>query len=1011
MRLDFLAYHFRPQDGVAMNDAVDAIHKVLVELWMKEYPNPASTQSLTNPTLAFICMQSVNADGSYMKAHELAGLLAHLTRAIRLSIGVPGPSPARIPHLRHLAGTRVDNVRGLLRWVDDNNLVDLPPDNGGLPTEIDYDALTDDLRCNISGYSPVDLVWRKSPESIMHFSGQLLKHPALGLTLHMTGELASNPTRAWLQVLEQHELLTLAYVQLTCGGPARTSEPIQLLMRNTPTRLRNLYMFGRRVCLVVRSTPSSSLRRHNEVLVVSLDGFISDMLMRNLVFCRRPAEFLASKLFPSIAPQPARLYRDLCFTGFGRSFTSDDLSNAMGAESFPIVGFDLHLALFRTGFQAFSKQLVLQYNDRGDAADVDDVASIDALHAGYAPRVGRQLQGLARNAFDGTPVALIHRDIRDSDRWQSILQLQPGGRCSPYCQAVAADGPAPALDLQGPTHLTGHQHAQLLPNQMTNVTALVQALLQQTDNLRVEIGSIRAQIVPGVPARAPSPVLGSPPTASSAAPPPSTAVHSQDTDMVHEEDAVAEILLDLDGGMSNSSDMQISLDSGDNPRALSFIPTDLRTRPNAGTSMAPASLAGPPSASWRVFPREDGMEFMNTRPYRDPYHVPPSDAIWVARRISRAPNAQWKSDEQYCAIYAMAALERDLCVVRSSTSWAVEHERFENGESHVSGAKKIILVSVDAARLYQWRTTLFRLQNAGSVFLRIMPDIRWVNAPVVLMTSIMPPHAIPFFTQEYRLVAPLVIRGFTDRPEIQYNIVASMGHIDPDDSVDRFFVFVFSRPMGRELARLTDLPFWPGASDDGEQPSTSKLDDLQDNFIEGTPPGLIAYGELGAVIQSRHAHIAILVHPPPNLILAMHLLGQLSRDGRPATAYIMPAPTQPIVAASPAIAMLQGVQAMLDIQYVMPLWHHRRGRCVRRVVLEASDCISLCCYEIADAQLCCFCREFALTLDRDELKSLGAGAYNSREPPPLRPLRIRESMPQLSKDELKERLDQQFGGI
>ena len=144
--------------------------------------------------------------------------------------------------------------------------------------------------------------------------------------------------------------------------------------------------------------------------------------------------------------------------------------------------------------------------------------------------------------------------------------------------------------------------------------------------------------------------------------------------------------------------------------------------------------------------------------YPDQFAIPPNDAAWLLRRLLRNPNAQWNSDEQVAAIIAMVRSDRDLCIivrtgggktliavipsfvedgvtiivvpfrallrdwVRRLKDQSVPFEIFENSKSHLTGTKKIILVSVDVARLAGWRDALLRLQERGVLFLRIVID-------------------------------------------------------------------------------------------------------------------------------------------------------------------------------------------------------------------------------------------------------------------------------------------------
>ncbi|KAL1738222.1 P-loop containing nucleoside triphosphate hydrolase protein [Schizophyllum fasciatum] len=308
-----------------------------------------------------------------------------------------------------------------------------------------------------------------------------------------------------------------------------------------------------------------------------------------------------------------------------------------------------------------------------------------------------------------------------------------------------------------------------------------------------------------------------------------------------------------------------------------------------------------------------------------------------------------------------------------------------------------------------------------------MHEVRFVNVPIILMSATMAPSAIPFFSQEYGLDRPLVIRGLTDRPEIRYDVLPAMDvpaaadllhqlrhqHITNGDPGDRFFAFVFSLQKGRELARLSGLPFYHGESNDIEFPMTARQQvTMYTNWLDGNPPGLVATEALGAGTDHPHARFALILHPPPNLVVLIQLMGRLCRDGRPGFVYIIPSPAMPPPSSSNEVEALQGSLVMNKILYAMPNWPvNRKDRCIRLAILDGNDGVKLACYEIADAQLCRYCQEYAATLTPDEFEWLGSDAYSDNSPPPLRPLIIRDHAPSMSTPELKRRLNEQFGPL
>ncbi|KAL1738310.1 hypothetical protein HDZ31DRAFT_78467, partial [Schizophyllum fasciatum] len=432
----------------------------------------------------------------------------------------------------------------------------------------------------------------------------------------------------------------------------------------------------------------------------------------------------------------------------------------MGAESFPVVQFELKLALFRQGYSAFNQALVPGFQENGEHEDDDnEMETIDALQAGHTPDIARRLYGLAHNAFEGTTMTTTHLNLRNSDRWQIILHLQPGGRGSPYYHALLSNRPATSdPDAQAALPTTINQLAQLFTSQMSSVTSLVQALTQQNKDLIVDVINLRAQISSRIAATTSAsstvtPALVTPPNpeALKAQADPHVAV-TPDLSLAATYDPPASSFSAANVPMRRNSDASMASNSPSSVGKASLQLTNL-ARPLINTS-----LEGHRTRVPRFFPCDESLDFLDVPVYPDQFAIPPDDAVWVLRRLLRNPEAQWKSDEQIAAIATIARLDRDICIVvrtgggkslvaviptffedgitvimvpfrallrdweRRLKEMGVAYELFANSQSQLTGTKNIILVSVDVARLAGWRDALLRLQERGVLFLRIIID-------------------------------------------------------------------------------------------------------------------------------------------------------------------------------------------------------------------------------------------------------------------------------------------------
>ncbi|KAI4517358.1 hypothetical protein K525DRAFT_273687 [Schizophyllum commune Loenen D] len=377
----------------------------------------------------------------------------------------------------------------------------------------------------------------------------------------------------------------------------------------------------------------------------------------------------------------------------------------------------------------------------------------------------------------------------------------------------------------------------------------------------------------------------------------------------------------------------------------------------------------------------------------------------------------------------------------------IEFEHYTGGDSHISGDKRIILLSVDVARFSGWRDTLLRLQERGVLILRIVVDeaqlvltssdfrkslrdmheVRCVNAPVVLFTANCPPDALPFYVDEFGLDNPTLIRGCTDRPEIRYHVTKPMDldqvtayveqlkkqYLPEGETVNRYMVFAFSLVKGRDLSNRLNLPFYRGENEEGEFfISDREQADMYNQWLSGDPPGIVCTTALSAGNDCRSVVFILIYEPFPDAIEIIQMAGRAMRTGLPCLVTIVPAPYLPELSADNDLRILRGYHPIAQILYMMPNWPvSRHDRCIRYVILKYNDGVGKRCFDVADAQLCVYCSEYADCLTRDEIEFLRATAHSKHQPPPLRPLRIAEHAPALTKSELKQSLNERFAPL
>ncbi|KAI3998414.1 hypothetical protein K525DRAFT_245365, partial [Schizophyllum commune Loenen D] len=775
---------------VAQDAEISDLHAVLSLLWLTEWRRAGMANSISDPTLAFLAMYAVKADGTYIDAKAFTTPLAHLTRAIQLCalteihallddhfLLADGSS------LRPTAGAQLEAAEPLLMFVQENNLSTfaalrsythyatalaqstlampsvwwldtqkhtellirghrLSLDHlrtiihnlhcsistlyrsltAGLPTGADYARLRDDLRNTARGYNVFDAVWRDSPSDIRDFATALLEDPTLGLMQPSDGELSSHAISTWLENLAELELLVVVCVQFSCGGPARGTEIVALLVRNISTALRNAYVFGQRICLVRSYSKTTNLQQRDKVRPVSLGSFLGDIFARIHIWLRPVAIFFARHVFPARADAVSELYRDMCFTGMGQPFSSDDLSRAMGLASLPVTQFELKLAKYRHSYIAFNEQLVEGFKADGDPDDDDESDDIDAQQAGHTADIARRIYGLAHDTFVGTTVRTIHLYLRNSDRWQIILNVRPGGSALPYDAVAFVSEDAADASAPRPSPTTINELAQLFQSQFNTMLTRMAMLQDQNAQLQAELVSFRASST--VQQSAASHALTS--TLPSSSQPPSSPGPA-------------------DPQYANDLDNENGSHEGAHPSAAPLlIPTSVqsmqidedRAQPPSGPAPATALeipgsahvLDQPPELRTQQPAVPNNPRSSASEPYTHAEDIPETDAIWVARRLLNDPSAVWKCEEQWAGIAALATLAGDVIVaartaagksliaivptyfeqgvtvilvplrallrdwIRRFKEMRVEFEHYTGGDSHISGDKRIILL-------------------------------------------------------------------------------------------------------------------------------------------------------------------------------------------------------------------------------------------------------------------------------------------------------------------------------
>ncbi|KAL1749633.1 hypothetical protein FB107DRAFT_225164 [Schizophyllum commune] len=508
-----------------------------------------------------------------------------------------------------------------------------------------------------------------------------------------------------------------------------------------------------------------------------------------------------------------------------------------------------------------------------------------------------------------------------------------------------------------------------------------------------------------------------------------------------------------------------------------------RAAPIAGNSGAVPSVQSPKPCETRgrdLFSLPETHKWWYDASYEDLANIPRDDAVWILQKLLDSNHAVWKSREQRLAIILLLRLEGDVAIaLRTSAGksfiaiipsrvekaytiimiplnslmrdWErrlkaarIGFERFRSAQIELTGQHNIILVSVDVARNRPWKAALLKLVERGATIARIIVDevqlvltssnfrpalenmheIRTVPAPLILFSHNLSPQTMPFYTDQFGLFNPLVVRGLCHRPEVRYEIGATWtdvaSNVDEINKLvakhvrvgtrDRYMVYVNFKEDGKLLADRLRLPLYHSAKDTGTFCMMEERQiEIYNSWVMGEVQGIVTTSALSAGNDYSHVTLVVHVGTPRCSTDFEQESGRLSRDGREGTSVILPSKSMPPDKTSKEMKLLRGYYIIEFIVYEMAaLAVDDVARCIRRCLLEFTSGIALSCWQIHDAALCQFCEQYLKTLSRDEREGLLCTAYVEEEYPALQPLIPRHHMPEAQASQAMREKQERF---
>ncbi|KAI5822682.1 hypothetical protein K523DRAFT_334842, partial [Schizophyllum commune Tattone D] len=546
-------------------------HRVFYHLWLCEWPRQVNQAYTSDPTMMYIAMAALNRDGSFMQAKDLTEVLAQFTYDIQLVVLRQMHYDIRhhsqtvhtqlwalrpllkyvhedevttfgsIRAMQHYASALAFSWRGMpsVMWKDPGRYEEMVFEGKPLPlhklrelchslqasaieifeelsakgqTDIPYDQLEDNLKNLTTGYTVVD--YRNSEimrERFAAFSEHLLSCDKWNLRRNVDGRevLHSRNCDQWLARLAELEERLLVLTLLASGAPPRGTEATALLLRNTPYRQRNLYLFGRQLAFVRMYNKTTHTHAHDKVIPNGFDAVTKDIAARTWFYFRPHAECFSQEVFGEEGKEIAQLYRTMMFMDYGKMFSSHALTRKMSGLTTSVLGWPMTIRKWRQIYPAIRRKHPSTSLGKPDGDDVDDVEErieeddpIDTRQAGHSMAIAKRLYGITADVVTGLDPDSIFVYLANSDEVQHLLRLVPGSHALPYYEATADQYPAVVRASRNQPHQS-ETSAQPTAGESSNgdtltvgaATTLVESLWSKiSDRLdRIEATEIRLQ--------------------------------------------------------------------------------------------------------------------------------------------------------------------------------------------------------------------------------------------------------------------------------------------------------------------------------------------------------------------------------------------------------------------------------------------------------------------------------------------------------------------------------------
>ncbi|KAF8814338.1 hypothetical protein BYT27DRAFT_7250136 [Phlegmacium glaucopus] len=312
----------------------------------------------------------------------------------------------------------------------------------GLPLQVNYSQITDDMGNSSVGYSFVSDIRNKCFKDRDILAKAILDDLTLskrfltgmvdnqGLPIWKVTEL-----QKWLFSYSRFHAVQITSADVKGGSPSRGTEIECIEYMNTPTRVRGLYMMGNHLAILCQYHKSASITARDKVIPHSLDAVTSDLIIQDLAIARPFAELAAYICYPHNLDVQHR-YHSYLFINNKKLFDTPQLTQVLKSYTLSVYQVGFGVADWRHISAAFRRKICPAM----ETIVEDDMSqeSVQALQSGHSRHTENHLYGLSPEALGGAPEDVLPLFLDASTDWQVACRIVPGGHLLRYHEATAS---------------------------------------------------------------------------------------------------------------------------------------------------------------------------------------------------------------------------------------------------------------------------------------------------------------------------------------------------------------------------------------------------------------------------------------------------------------------------------------------------------------------------------------------------------------------------------------------